>query len=901
MEGNATYYHIKSMSAKYPIVQAGGTSDVLNVNAVVSDNFGLTTDTNTPLLPVNSSSPSNDWIVVLNPKFSDTDHMDGHTHIRMSNENGNISGFDYVASNANEEYLIPNQYYENEVGTGLSSLANSTLQQTSPDHHIPYPSWSSRWEQTSKGIHDILNFDHNNPSITTDLASDLVNLKRAIRHPDFYSEGTKNWFLLSKINKIRNGHFLKKAGWSNTGVGADMGATTVFFGDVYRQNTEFLGCAVDGAGTDITYAYHRPVVSWHFNNSSAGCGSWYSNSTPVDQAVGDNGIWQEFALEDGKDYYFQYCMNWASTATASHWDTECVGVKLTNPTGVTSGTWKQNNDTDAIHRNYYNKNYRQSSLSSISVCGTNEGTNWHIHSEIFTAPANGNYRIYFWVANHVDRNAFNAVNGLRFKDCIVAEVIDRDNSYYAGDTIVIPSNFENYDTNTASALVSGNNYIGGKVKIDDQTYNIESHENTIFKLHSNIHDMPWNPAEEINMSQSLPIQLSRDVIITDNTDTVNVQFKDIGYSSVEKHPFQDTPTDVRPQYTQYMDGRMFVANCKYTSKNLDVVERDHNMLFFSELNQPNTVPITNFIRCQDNQGGRITGLAELLGSLVVFMERSIWRLNIPSSDATQWSLLESSPELGCTAPSSIITTKDGVFFANKEGVYLLDQNFVPMEISVLWRNEYQENYNDNTKIFYSPKQKMLYVNQDILNTTWVFDMQNPSKPNWIKLTRTSVSNEGWSGFCSDESFKSYFFCNEEISTTFGELEAKKGTYHGFRKRTGWIRLGDLENTKMIRRVNLRYKKIDPAQPIFEITFKKLKVDLNVYIDGSDVPSETIDGDKIFKLSDKEEYVSIRLGTRCKYFSIELSSDNEDPIVSTDNDAFNRNNIFELLTFEVEWE
>ena len=302
--------------------------------------------------------------------------------------------------------------------------------------------------------------------------------------------------------------------------------------------------------------------------------------------------------------------------------------------------------------------------------------------------------------------------------------------------------------------------------------------------------------------------------------------------------------------------------------------------------------MTNYIKVQDNQGGNITGLGELMGNLIVFLEDSIWRINIPSTNPNNWSLVESSKELGCTSKSSIMSYEDGVVFANKEGLWGLSQNFMPKEISKLWRDHYQENYDDETVVHYCPKSHMLYVNQNNPYETWVLDVnQSEQRTSWLKLIQkpgATVMN-GWSGFMNDETAKPFFFHNSENNCHIGDLEAKSGNNKlGFVKRTGWIRLGNLEDRHMVRRVNFRYKNSYNGTGFVP--------DLNIYVDGKETVVYTKDGDALF--SDKtgdEAIASLRCGVRCRYFSIELARNSVDDIYS------DVENLFEIPSMDIEWE
>ena len=884
LEHQATYRFIKSISAKFPLVQSSGIQANFNYNRVIGDKATLIAG-GTPYA-VGDANGVNDWIVILRPKFVDhslgsavriKDHTDSpYTRIRMCNETGTSDATGHA-------YRIPDQPYNLETINNVG-------------HNFYADVYDTSWNTFNPGVHSVQSFEGN-----SDFSADHTLLYNELRPNEnsgsyYHSNGNHDWMLISRNNKVQNGHFLNKTGWEqrNSPEGSLRFTPAIFFGgnrhlmntnnyiNIFGGSSPFVGTL---AGEWSQHEFVRPLASFFCKQSNSVFDIGNTSADHLRPVDHNNGLYQDITLENGKKYYYQYEFSWAHHNNANTYNTQWFKVKLTKSAGINANNsinadWGASTTTNGyFFHNHGRANYRTDNLGNPSTYEeTNEGW-WVLNNGTFTATETGTARLNFWLhfSGHSANKWLNG-NGLRIRNVVISEVDERPNSYYAGNNTVITTGYDN--TESGSAVVTTNNFDNGKILIDGNVHNIQSHDNTLFTVEPSISNLPTSSATQIT--------ISKDVTSTSSTnaqgqDIVSVQFTDDGFTALTPHPYDETPINVKPEFSVYIDGRLFVANCSYTSANLDDTEQDTNMVFFSELNQPNVIPITNFIKCQDAQGGQITGLAESLGNLIVFMQRSIWRLSIPTTDVSQWSLLESSPDLGCTATKSVISTEAGVFFANKEGVYVLNQNFIPQEISMLWREHYQDNYSDDTKIFYSPKNKMLYVSQGIKTEIWVLDMKNIQQPVWMQLKNPN----GWSGFASDESYNAYHFSNIGGNSVISDLESRSGVSKGFQKRTGWIRLGNLEDTKMIRRLNIRYKNKSSS----------IAPDLNIYIDGSETVAKTISGDLLFSDTTGEEaYVSARVGTRCKYFSIELDSYNNGLTVNSESE-----NLFELLTYEVDVE
>ena len=163
---------------------------------------------------------------------------------------------------------------------------------------------------------------------------------------------------------------------------------------------------------------------------------------------------------------------------------------------------------------------------------------------------------------------------------------------------------------------------------------------------------------------------------------------------------------VNYKYGQYIDGRLYVANVRLDPDG-DAEDYD-NFIIYSELLQPDILPIVNFIQIKDIQGGAITGLAKIFSDLVVLCERGIYRLSIPSSNPATFSLLEAEENIGCIADNSVCQAMGTVFFAGADHVYALDQNFIPKPITEPIKDVYQGTASlSSTRIIFDPKKQRL--------------------------------------------------------------------------------------------------------------------------------------------------------------------------------------------------
>tara|TARA_Y100001937_G_scaffold15877_1_gene21789 strand:- start:694 stop:4530 length:3837 start_codon:yes stop_codon:yes gene_type:complete len=199
----------------------------------------------------------------------------------------------------------------------------------------------------------------------------------------------------------------------------------------------------------------------------------------------------------------------------------------------------------------------------------------------------------------------------------------------------------------------------------------------------------------------------------DNTSSyVKMDFFDPGLPDGARHSNEtSTSTDVKFKYATMLNGRQFVANVKITAD--DNSEEYPNFVMFSNPGSPDVIPTSNFIKLDDLQGGEIVGIETLMSDIVVFMTRGIFRINVPSGDPTNWSLVESHPNIGCLHDRTIAKGPNGIYFGSKNAIYFLDSGFTVQSITEpiksAWQTQTATFNEEKLNLQYDPKYNRLYV------------------------------------------------------------------------------------------------------------------------------------------------------------------------------------------------
>ena len=90
------------------------------------------------------------------------------------------------------------------------------------------------------------------------------------------------------------------------------------------------------------------------------------------------------------------------------------------------------------------------------------------------------------------------------------------------------------------------------------------------------------------------------------------------------------------------------------------------------------------------------------------MEKGIYRLDVPSTNPANFSLMESEENFGCIAPNSILQVGSDLFFAGTENAYVIDSGFNIFPITEPIKDIYQAATNiENSRFFHDPKKNRI--------------------------------------------------------------------------------------------------------------------------------------------------------------------------------------------------
>lgn len=183
---------------------------------------------------------------------------------------------------------------------------------------------------------------------------------------------------------------------------------------------------------------------------------------------------------------------------------------------------------------------------------------------------------------------------------------------------------------------------------------------------------------------------------------ITISFADLGEAdgSVPTTPI-GTKYNLRWLHSENHGARMFVANVVLDPDEVNEIHPD--MICFSELGRPAIIPISNFIRIRDPEGGVIQGLKSMGDSLVVLMEYGIYRLRVPSIDPASYSIVESNEHIGCVAPDAVVKVEDTVYFCGRNNIYTINSAFQIAPIASQILNKWiEETEKEKTIAEYDP-------------------------------------------------------------------------------------------------------------------------------------------------------------------------------------------------------
>jgi len=297
---------------------------------------------------------------------------------------------------------------------------------------------------------------------------------------------------------------------------------------------------------------------------------------------------------------------------------------------------------------------------------------------------------------------------------------------------------------------------------------------------------------------------------TDNTNQkMRLDFFDPGLPDGARHPNEaSTSTDVKFKYATMLNGRQFVANVKITGD--EDTEEYSNFVMYSESGSPDIIPTSNFIQLQDLQGGEIVGIETLMSDIVVFMTKGIFRINIPSADPTNWSLVEAHPNIGCLHDKGIAKAPNGIYFCSQDGIVYLDSGFSANIISNPIKDTYQSQASSNPsllRLHYETKNnriRLLYSNASNGSNT-LFYLYDISRGVWTNELHTSLILDEMS---IDDS-NNTILIESASSTKVRVLEDTSSNVDGgsvpinIIMKTGFEQLSSFDQNALLRRISTK--------------------------------------------------------------------------------------------------
>jgi len=286
-------------------------------------------------------------------------------------------------------------------------------------------------------------------------------------------------------------------------------------------------------------------------------------------------------------------------------------------------------------------------------------------------------------------------------------------------------------------------------------------------------------------------------------------FYDPGLPDGARHPNEGiTSLDVKFKYATMLNGRQFVANVKITGD--EDTEEYPNFVMYSNPGSPDSIPTSNFIKLDDLQGGEIVGIETLMSDIVVFMTKGIFRINVPSGDPTNWSLVEAHPNIGCINDKGITKAPNGIFFLSNEDVIYLDSGFQATPITYPIRDDYQSTVASNSSIMkthYDAKYNKLYITKSVSTNTefYIYDI---FRQVWYTEKHASVEYDEFSFDNNNNTLLIESATNSNVrkAVNTSEYRDKGSVAIEMIAQTGEQELTSYDQNAYIRRVNTNTNK-----------------------------------------------------------------------------------------------
>jgi len=354
------------------------------------------------------------------------------------------------------------------------------------------------------------------------------------------------------------------------------------------------------------------------------------------------------------------------------------------------------------------------------------------------------------------------------------------------------------------------------------------------------------------------------IAYTASGGAVKITLYDDGLIDQTPHGINEDKLSLRHIVSEDVGARRFYGNVRLDP---DEDAEDHsNFLVYSDLNQPDIHPISNYIQVKDRQGGGIVALKRIGDSLAVLMENGLYQLYIPSNDPKMWSLVESEENIGCVAPYSVVRTKTNLFFAGEHNIYQLTNDWQLVAIGEPIKDIWQGFTSDQRKactFTYNPKRNSLSCLFSLLGSAvansgiWEYNLDTAT---WAKFNNSfTTGHTGKFIFTDKDTNINVFVSNADVSqSSIVKLDQSSSSESLQTTRTtGWINVSSLSDqyNVQLRRFNLSYDSGDTITATF-------------YKDG-DSSTAVYEDSSTFTSSKKQ--AEIKVPVRCNQIMVKLST------------------------------
>lgn len=161
-----------------------------------------------------------------------------------------------------------------------------------------------------------------------------------------------------------------------------------------------------------------------------------------------------------------------------------------------------------------------------------------------------------------------------------------------------------------------------------------------------------------------------------DSNKITITCRDYRLEDLGESPNQTIYSNrVNGQYAKQLKGRLFLGNIYLNPE--DKSEEHSDWIAYSELNQFDTIPVSNVISFDDREGGDVTGLGVLFSRLVIFKPQAIFVLNVTDPiSPSSWSVAESKHNIGNVATQGVVEVHDSIYFVYHDGIYRLSSNTI---------------------------------------------------------------------------------------------------------------------------------------------------------------------------------------------------------------------------------